>query len=126
MDPIGLALENFDGSGEYRTTEGGLHIDASGELDGIAYPDAGGLGKAVYENPAASSCLVERLSARALGRAAEKGERNWTNELKNDFVDSGYRLSSLMREIAVSEPLYRVSAPTSGQAKTQVVASAAP
>src|SRR5581483_3074742 len=30
MDPMGLALENFDGAGEYRDTERGAKIDASG------------------------------------------------------------------------------------------------
>ena len=29
MDPIGLALENFDGIGRWRTTDGGAPIDAS-------------------------------------------------------------------------------------------------
>jgi hypothetical protein len=32
MDPLGLALENFDAVGAYRTRESGLWIDASGEL----------------------------------------------------------------------------------------------
>ena len=32
MDPIGLALENFDGVGRWRTTDSGSPIDASGQL----------------------------------------------------------------------------------------------
>src|SRR5690606_7737678 len=36
-DPIGLALENFDGAGQFRTTENGAPIDTSGELDGISF-----------------------------------------------------------------------------------------
>jgi hypothetical protein len=109
MDPIGLALENFDGAGGYRTTEGGVPIDASGLLDGIAFENAAGLGAAVYKNPAAVSCLVNRLSARALGRPVASGERNWLDYLKTDFEDSGYRLLGLMQEIALSEALYSVS-----------------
>jgi hypothetical protein len=124
MDPIGLALENFDGGGEFRTTEGGLHIDASGKLDGVAYQDAGGLGKAIYQNSAATSCLVDRLSARALGRVPGTAERKWTTDLKQDFVASGYRLPALMREIAVSNVLYMVSAPERDPAQKQVLAAA--
>jgi hypothetical protein len=117
MDPIGLALENFDGAGGFRTTEGGVPIDPSGVLDGIPFENAAGLGEAVYKNPAAVSCLVNRLSERALGRQVASGERNWLDYLKNDFADNGYRLLSLMQEIASSEALYTVS-------PTQQVASA--
>ena len=42
-DPIGLALENFDGAGQYRATEKGAPIDASGSLDGTTFNDAVGL-----------------------------------------------------------------------------------
>jgi hypothetical protein len=121
IDPIGYALENFDGAGEFRTTEGGAPIDPSGELDGITYADAGGLGVAVYQNPAAVSCLVDRLSARALGRPATPGERAWVKSLKADFAQSGHRLPALMREIALSDALYTVSAPRS---EAQIVAGA--
>jgi hypothetical protein len=111
IDPIGLALENFDGAGEFRTKENGAAIDSSGELDGIKYEDAGGLGQAIYNNPAATSCVVDRLSARALGRTPTRGERNWLKTLKSDFNESGHRLPALMREIALSDALYRVGTP---------------
>lgn len=125
MDPIGLALENFDGGGEFRTREAGVLIDASGELDGITYEDAGGLGQAVYQNPAATSCLVDRLSARALGRVPSAGERNWTKALKEDFAESGYRLPTLLREIALSKALYSVSAPERDTAREPALAAVA-
>ena len=32
MDPIGFALENFDGIGKWRTTQFGQKVDASGQL----------------------------------------------------------------------------------------------
>lgn len=35
MDPLGLALENFDPVGLYRTTENGVPIDASGSVPGV-------------------------------------------------------------------------------------------
>ncbi|HET6629830.1 MAG TPA: DUF1592 domain-containing protein [Woeseiaceae bacterium] len=108
MDPIGLALENFNGAGGYRTIEGGVQIDASGVLDGIPFENAAGLGEAVYKNPAAVSCVVNRLSERALGRQVTSGERNWLDYLKSDFADNGYRLLALMEEIASSEALYSV------------------
>nr|WP_298724869.1 DUF1592 domain-containing protein [uncultured Steroidobacter sp.] len=111
IDPIGFALENFDGAGEFRTTENGSPIDASGEVDGIHYEDAGGLGQAIYNNPAAVSCVVDRMSARALGRTPMKEEREWLRTLKAEFEKSGHRLPALMREIALSDALYRVGQP---------------
>jgi hypothetical protein len=109
IDPIGFALENFDGAGEFRTTENGANIDSTGEVDGIKYEDAGGLGQAIYNNPAATSCVVDRMSARALGRTPTKGERKWLRQLRAEFSESGHRLPALMREIALSEALYRVA-----------------
>ena len=123
IDPIGFALENFDGAGEFRTVENGVGIDSSGDLDGISYTDAGGLGQAVYKNPAAVSCVVERLTARALGRTMTAGERAWAKQLKADFAESGHRLPALMQEIALSESLYNVAAPKRAPAEKQVVAA---
>ena len=42
IDPMGLALENFDSDGSYRTAENGQALDTSGELDGIGFNDAAG------------------------------------------------------------------------------------
>ncbi len=122
MDPVGLALENFDGAGGYRTTDGGQPIDASGMLDGIAYEDASGLGEAIHENPATVSCLVNQLAARALGREMNEGERIWVRQLSAAFADSGYRLLALMQEIAQSEYLYRVSQPSVLSARSEPAA----
>lgn len=108
IDPIGFALENFDGAGEFRTTENSAPIDPSGEVDGIKYEDAGGLGQAIYNNPAAVSCVVDRMTARALGRTPTMGERKWLKTLKADFTESGHRVTALMREIAMSDALYHV------------------
>src|SRR6185503_18624306 len=59
-DPMGLALENFDGAGAYRAEEKGQEIDASGAFDGKPFTGAVGLGKALHDNPALTSCLVKR------------------------------------------------------------------
>ncbi|HEY5760196.1 MAG TPA: DUF1592 domain-containing protein [Steroidobacter sp.] len=116
IDPIGFALENFDGAGEFRTTENSSPIDPSGEIDGISYQDAGGLGRAIYDNPAVVTCVVDRMSARALGRTPTKEERKWLKILRADFEKSGHRLPALMQEIALSDALYRVGPPKAAPA----------
>ncbi|MGE0447696.1 MAG: DUF1592 domain-containing protein, partial [Vicinamibacterales bacterium] len=109
-DPIGLALENFDGQGGFRTTENGLPIDTAGEFNGVKFQDAAGLGRAIHADPAATSCLVDRMASYALGQPASKVDKAWTSSLNSAFAENGYRVPDLMREIALSESLYRVAA----------------
>ena len=106
IDPIGLALENFDGAGAYRTTEQGAKIDTSGMLDGVNFTNAAELGKVVHDNPATTSCLVNRLSAYAIGRPVQ--EAAWLDDLKQRFSASNYQLPALMREIAMSDNFFAV------------------
>jgi hypothetical protein len=114
MDPVGLAFENFDGSGAFRLYENGVLIDASGEIDGIPFEDAVGLGKVIKDGPAAAPCLVSRLSSYALGRELARGERGWIEDMEAYFAEIGYRIPDLMQRIATSDAFYRTTAPKSG------------
>ncbi len=114
MDPAGLALENFDGAGQYRATENDASIDASGELDGQHFSDAAGLGQTLHDDPAAAACLVGSVYRYAVGRSIAPGERDWVKWLNTSFVDDGYRLPDLMRRIALSRAFYAVSEPPGG------------
>ena len=109
MDPMGLALENFDGAGQYRTEENGAPIDASGEVDGVAFEGAVELGKVLHDNPAATSCLVSRLYAYATGRPAAPGEKDWMKFLQDGFAANGYRVPDLLRAIATSDAFYAIA-----------------
>lgn len=112
MDPIGLALENFDSIGTYRAAENGTAIDASGEIDGVKFTDAAGLGKAIHDHPATSACLVNRLYAYAVGRQPAKSESEWLrSEVMRDFAAGGYKLRPLIRQIATSDVFFRVVEP---------------
>ena len=114
IDPMGLAMENFDSAGGYRKTENGAQIDSSGELDGMKFTDATGLGKAMHDNPAAPACLVNRLYSYSAGRPAVKGESEFVRYLEKGFAADGYRVPDLLRRIATSDALYRVTAPQTG------------
>jgi hypothetical protein len=108
-DPIGLALEQIDGAGQMRTHESGVVIDPSGDLDGVAYADAAGLGRAMHDNPATPSCVVNRLYFYAAARAPANDERAFVTFLEQDFAKSGYRIPELLRKIAVSNALFAVT-----------------
>jgi hypothetical protein len=105
-DLIGIGLENFDGAGQFRLTENGVRIDAHSELDGIEFADAVGLGQAVRDNPALTSCLVDRLYGYAVGRKIERNEVEWIAYLEARFAKGGYRIRGLLSTIAKSEAFY--------------------
>jgi hypothetical protein len=109
VDPIGLALENFDGGGNYRTTENGVAIDTSGELDGVKFSNGAELGRAVHDNASATSCLVDRMSAYALGRVPANTESAWVDDLKAAFAKDKYVVPDLMRRIALSAQFFSVA-----------------
>ena len=52
-------------------------IDTSGELDGIEFTDAAGLGRALHDNPATGPCFVRRLYSYATGRAVVRRDMAW-------------------------------------------------
>ena len=118
IDPIGLALENFDGLGQVRSDENGAKIDASGDIDGIKFADAAGLGKALHDSPAASTCLVDSYVRYAIGRKPQDGEKAWVNWLEGRFAKDGYRVPDLLRRIATADAFYKVAPPAAAPAKT--------
>jgi hypothetical protein len=111
MDPIGLAMEQFDGAGQFRTVENDAVIDTSGVLDGVPFTDAISLGQALHDNPATTSCVASRLYAYATGRSTESSERKWMAFLQEKFAESGYDISRLIRQIVISDAFYRVKPP---------------
>ena len=108
-DPIGLALENFDSDGAFRTQENGVTLDTTGSLDRAEFNDGPSLGKAVHDSPATATCLVNRLTSYSLGRGPAKSEAEWVKTLNDSFAKQGYRVPDLMRTIATSPEFYQVS-----------------
>ena len=119
-DPIGLGLENLDGAAQERTTENGAVIDTSGNLDGIQFKDAVGLGKAVHDHPATTSCVVDRLAAYAFARLPRAEDKPYVAYLQKTFADDGYRWAPLLKRIALSDAFTAIAAPKSEQAHLEI------
>ncbi len=102
-DPTGLALENFDGSGRYRDSEGGAPIDTRGNLDGKQFEDVAGLTQALRDNPGLTTCLVNRLYSYGAGAPAAPSDRPLLQYLNKRFAQEGYRMPDLLRTIALSK-----------------------
>jgi hypothetical protein len=111
MDPVGLAMENFDSAGGFRSTENDSPIVTSGEIDGLKFDDLAGFTKAVHDHPAVPSCLVNRIYAFGTGRPATKDEADWINYQVKQFSADGYKVPDLMQRIASSKAFYRISTP---------------
>ena len=89
MDPIGLAMENFDAVGAWRTREGGTHgtaIDASGVLlDGTKVDGIVSLRKALMRNPEMFvGTFVEKMMTYALGRGVAATDMPTVRQIVRD------------------------------------------
>ena len=101
-DPMGLALENFDGAGQFRETERGAEIDTSGSLDGAEFKDVVGLGKVLHDHPALPQCLVKRVYTYGTGGPTSADDKPLLDLFNERFAGQGYKLTSLLRTIALS------------------------
>jgi hypothetical protein len=108
-DPIGLALENFDGAGQYRAAEKGVPIDASGSLDGHDFGDAAGLGQALHDHPSLPSCLVRRAYGYAVGAPLKDGDTELVDHFTQQFAAGGYHLRDLLQTIVLSPAFLQVA-----------------
>ena len=107
MDPLGLALENYDAVGSWRTTgEAGLAIDASGRLpDGSAFVGPTGLrGLLLERQDQFVATVTEKLLAYALGRGPEYFDRPTVRAIVERASSDDYRWSSIIVGIVRSTP----------------------
>ena len=106
MDPIGFALENFDGIGRWRDREEGTTIDASGTLfTGAALDGVVGLRREIARHPDVFvGVLTEKMMTYALGRGIEYYDMPAVRKVVQDARASNYRFSSIVLGVARSVP----------------------
>jgi hypothetical protein len=103
MDPIGLAFENFDAVGQYRTSEGGKTIDASGEFKGASDPSLAGGFKGVREmaqklagSQQVRDCVATHWFRYASGRNEDNGDTCSLSTLRQTFGSTDADLVELI------------------------------
>ena len=111
-DPMGLALEHFDGLGQLRTTENGKTIDATADLRGVKIEGARGLGQLLHDSSRVPACLVRNVYSYAAGRKTDLQDGDFLADQTKAFASNGYRLPNLMLQLASSPHFFRVVLPS--------------
>src|SRR5437016_6335901 len=98
MDPIGFALENFDGVGLWRTDEDGTPVDASAKVfDGTAIDGPAALRKWLLEySDQFVEVVAEKLLTYALGRGVEYQDMPLVRSIARNATRSDNRFSALV------------------------------
>ena len=107
MDPLGFALENFDGLGSWRESTGvGEPIDSSGVLpDGTAFNGPAGLREVlVTKRDLFVENFSERLLTYALGRGVEEYDHPALRKIARAAASDNHRWSSIILGIVNSAP----------------------
>jgi hypothetical protein len=106
MDPIGLALENFDGIGRWRDMDGEAAIDPADTLyNGIKVNGPASLREVILSHPDQFvRTMTEMLMTYGLGRGLEYYDMPTVRSVVKDAARSNYRFSSLVLGVVKSAP----------------------
>jgi hypothetical protein len=114
MDPLGLALENFNALGRWRDTDRGQQIEAHGQLiTGEEFSDVGTLKRILLEDHRIEfyRCLTEKMLIYALGRGLDYHDVVTIDAIVDRLESSDGKPSELLRGIVTSAPFLQTSPP---------------
>jgi len=106
FEPMGLALENFDAVGSWRTLDEGQPIDASGVLpDGTKVAGVVDLRKRLRDaySDQFVEVVAEKLLTYAVGRGTEYQDMPMIRAISRDAAKNGYHFSALVMSIVKSD-----------------------
>jgi hypothetical protein len=106
MDPLGFSLENFDAIGQWRTTDAGKAINASGVLlDGTQVTGPAALQHAlVAQKQQFVRAVTEKLITYSLGRGLEYYDAPAVRGIVRGAAADDYRWSAVVLGIVKSAP----------------------
>jgi hypothetical protein len=105
MDPIGLALDNFDVTARWRLRENGQPLDTRGDFyDGTPVSSPAELTRALMKRPVPLvRTFTENLFAYALGRRAEYFDQPAIRAIASAAAGQNYRMSSFVLGVIKSD-----------------------
>jgi hypothetical protein len=115
MDPIGLALDNFDVTGQWRIRENGSPVDTRGELyDGTPITNLTELQQALLKRPIpVIRNFTQNLMAYAIGRRMEYYDGPAIRRIANDAEATGYHMQDFVLGVVKSDAFRMTRVPVS-------------
>jgi mono/diheme cytochrome c family protein len=109
IDPLGLALENFDVTGKWRIKDNGAPVDPTGELyDGTPMDGPAGLRRAILKHQDVFVLsFTESLLTYALGRRIEAEDMPMVRRIVREASAGGLKISAVAQAI-VRSPAFRM------------------
>ena len=109
MDTLGFALENYDGIGRWRTTDGDMAIDPSGVLpNGKALSGPAELRAVLKDDlPDFARTVTEKSLTYALGRGLERADRITVSRILDRVEPTGYAFRDMVHEI-IRSPAFQM------------------
>jgi hypothetical protein len=119
IDPLGLALDNFDATGAWRIKDNEVPVDSEGELyDGSKVNGPEGLRAALLRHQDVFLLsFTENMLTYALGRRVEPSDMPMIRAIVRDAKKQNFRMSAFVQGIANS-PAFRMAAPDAPAART--------
>jgi hypothetical protein len=105
MDPIGLALDNFDVTGQWRIRENGMHLDTRGDFyDGTPITSPAELRAALLKRPTPLlRAFTQNLMAYALGRRVEYYDKPAIRRIVAQGASTNYRFADFVLGVVKSD-----------------------
>lgn len=105
IDPIGMALDNFDVTGQWRSRENGVLLDTNGEFyDGSEISTPASLVGVLKRRPVPfSRHFTQNLMTYALGRRVDHLDQPTVRAIARDAEADGYRMSSFILGVVTSD-----------------------
>jgi hypothetical protein len=110
MDPLGLALENFNAMGMWRETEHDRPIDASGTLlTGEQFSGIRDVKKIIMNERRLDfyRCITEKLLTYALGRGLEYYDEHTVDQVVEKLEQENGKFSALLMGVIESAPFQK-------------------
>jgi len=113
IDPLGLALENFDVTGKWRINDGDVPVDASGTVyDGTGIEGPAGLRSAILRHQDAFlTSFTESLMTYALGRRVEAADMPAVRRIIRNAAARDYRVSAFINGVIDSAAFQMARSP---------------
>jgi hypothetical protein len=118
MDPYGYTFENYDGLGQWRTTDNSLPVDASiaVQIDGqsVNVANAVAMAPLLAQSTTAQECFTAQYMTYGLGRDVTTDDAASAQAAQAVFKSATYKVTSLLSSLASSRT-FRYRTPSAGE-----------